>query len=365
MPAVVTPYVWNARHAQGKVVISGHVPNDQIREDLFGAARKKFSNMAIVDRTEVAGGAPDGWAKVVALVLEQIALLEDATAELRGVQLNVVGRAPDEATASGIRKMLRIVPAAFKVTDDITYPEPESAPVAEAPPPEPEAPASQDVQIETPAGGIELRWGTAEDDGAGSRTRQEEDDRSRQAEVGRDSKKRCPDAAERRRRQAGAPRGAPERRRRISVAAMPRRNEAARIKAEEEAARRKTEEERKQRSGSNSSCAGAHTARSTIAAARLRRSSAWPRSRPRSSAASRRTSARSRWRKPSGTAASCSAPASADLDKKSRRHWTSWRRFRRPAQAQDRNFRSHGFRRRRRLTTRRSPSGARRRSSHI
>jgi hypothetical protein len=122
-PAVVSPFLWSAKLAQDKLLLSGHVPSDRAREELFGVARKKFGNVAIIDRMEVAGGAPDGWAKAAALALDQLALLEDAAADLRGVQFTISGRAPDQATAEGIRKSLRgQLPAAFELTETIEVP---------------------------------------------------------------------------------------------------------------------------------------------------------------------------------------------------------------------------------------------------
>lgn len=239
-PAVASPFLWSAKLASDNLVVAGHVPGEEQREQIFSSLRSKFGNRTIVDQTEVAGGAPDGWSKAVGIVVDQFASLEDATAEFRGVELAISGKAADAATAEAIRKALRGLPAAYKVDDAITFPEPQPAPSAEASPPPAETPAvaateppGTGIQVETPAGGIELKWGSPEQ-GATRQKSEEADRNAKWSELEKRWEERNTAAGKRRSDEDAARRQSEE-------------NEAQRIKAEEEAARRKAEEDAKAR----------------------------------------------------------------------------------------------------------------------
>jgi outer membrane protein OmpA-like peptidoglycan-associated protein/osmotically-inducible protein OsmY len=161
-PAVANPFVFMARQSQNKLTLSGHVPSDKVREDVFASARKQFGKTAIVDRLEVAGGAPDGWSKAVSVALAQLALITEGTVDTKGAALKISGTAPDKATAEAISSALRgEVPATIAVSEDIRYPEP----VAAAEPPAPEPPVVEPQLPATSPGGVQLdlRFGKAEE----------------------------------------------------------------------------------------------------------------------------------------------------------------------------------------------------------
>ncbi|MGQ0671430.1 MAG: OmpA family protein [Hyphomicrobium sp.] len=139
MPAVASPFGWSAKRVHDKLVIAGHVSDEEARENLFALAKSKFGSIAIVDRMEVAGGAPDGWAKAASVALEQLARLAEGSAETSGPAFKIAGEAADEATALAIRKSLGgQIPATFQVSDAIKFPEPPppaEEPAAVEPPP--------------------------------------------------------------------------------------------------------------------------------------------------------------------------------------------------------------------------------------
>lgn len=205
MPAVANPFVFSARQAQNKLTLSGYVPSDAVREEIFAASRKQFGKTAIVDRLEVAGGAPDGWNKAVFVALAQLSQLTDGLAETRGAALSISGMAADQAGAEAIRRALRAeIPATIKVSDDIRYPEPVA--VAEPPPPEPPSAESAQPPAAGPGGvHLDLRFGQGE--APADPAKAEEEARRKAAEA----------------------------------------EEAARRQAAEEEARRKAEEEERQR----------------------------------------------------------------------------------------------------------------------
>ena len=128
-PPQVKVFAWSAKFAANQLLLSGHVPSERAREELFMLAKKRFGKVAIVDRMETAAGAPDGWPKAAAAALDQLAYLDDGVVSTRANQLSVSGMARDEGTADTVRKGLKSqVPATFKTSDKIQYREVSMAP---------------------------------------------------------------------------------------------------------------------------------------------------------------------------------------------------------------------------------------------
>lgn len=122
-PPVANPFVWSAKSTAAQLVMGGYVPSEKVREQLFAQAKALFPKSALVDRTEVADGAADGWSKAAQTALTQLASLKAGAASIKARDMVFAGEAADEATAAAVRKALRLdVPRNFKLTDDIRYP---------------------------------------------------------------------------------------------------------------------------------------------------------------------------------------------------------------------------------------------------
>jgi outer membrane protein OmpA-like peptidoglycan-associated protein len=107
------------------------VASESARTDLLAAARAAAS-ADVVDRMEVAGGAPGGSAEAAAALIKQIVRLQSGSAEMKDAVLAVGGVAADDAQAQAVREGLRSsLPAAFKLTDQIRVREPKVEPKAE------------------------------------------------------------------------------------------------------------------------------------------------------------------------------------------------------------------------------------------
>ncbi len=116
-PPVANPFVWGAKSAGNQLVMSGFVPTEKMREQLFNEAKGLFPKLALVDRTDVADGAPDGWANAAQAALAQLAQLKLGTADIKNRDMIFTGEAADEATAQAVEKALRLaVPQSFKLT---------------------------------------------------------------------------------------------------------------------------------------------------------------------------------------------------------------------------------------------------------
>jgi OmpA-OmpF porin, OOP family len=125
---VAKPYTWGAKYAANQVQLSGHVPTERARDDVFAAAKKAFPKAAIVDKMETASGEPKDWSAAVIASLTHLATFDEGSADIRDTQLSLLGLAKDQATADDARRTIKTL-AAFKVTDQIKIREP-LAPIA-------------------------------------------------------------------------------------------------------------------------------------------------------------------------------------------------------------------------------------------
>jgi outer membrane protein OmpA-like peptidoglycan-associated protein len=131
---VASPFTWSAQFADGRLVLAGHVP-EAVRAELLAAARTAFAGKSILDRTQPAEGAPQGWANAAAAGLRQLARLENGSLEMKDAGLVVSGLAADASTAETVKGALRgAMPATIALADHIKVREP-------PPPPTPPAPA--------------------------------------------------------------------------------------------------------------------------------------------------------------------------------------------------------------------------------
>lgn len=119
-PPVVKPYTWSAKSGGNQVLLSGYVPSERARDEIFAAAKKAFPRAAVVDRLQIAAGEPKDWLQSVLASLGRLGRLEEGTIDMRDTQLQVTGVAADEAAADDVRKALRSdLPGSFKSSEAI------------------------------------------------------------------------------------------------------------------------------------------------------------------------------------------------------------------------------------------------------
>lgn len=124
----VNPFTWAAKYAGNQLVMSGYVPDDKSRDDLFAHAKSTFPKIALVDRLEIASGAPEAWLVTAKAGLDQLYQLKDGTAEMRGKEILLSGNAEDEDTAQAVRLAIKAGAApGYKVSDAIKAPKPQIA----------------------------------------------------------------------------------------------------------------------------------------------------------------------------------------------------------------------------------------------
>ena len=149
---VVSPFTWSAEFANGRLVLSGYVPNDAIRSELIAAAKTTLPRVAVVDRMQPGDGAPQGWSAIAVASMRELGRLEGGAAESKDSQFTVSGAALDAATAEAVRSTLRAaLPTAIKFNDQIKVKEAPPPPPPVLPPPVEPTEKQRDTGIASPA----------------------------------------------------------------------------------------------------------------------------------------------------------------------------------------------------------------------
>jgi outer membrane protein OmpA-like peptidoglycan-associated protein len=121
-PPKVSPYTWSARREADKLTLTGHVPNAQQRQRIFTAAKQAYPRAAIIDRMEIADGAPATYAAATQLALTELARLVDGHADLKDAQLSVVGMAETDEVANAVKSSLSgKLPSGMRLSETIRF----------------------------------------------------------------------------------------------------------------------------------------------------------------------------------------------------------------------------------------------------
>ncbi|MFN3869615.1 MAG: BON domain-containing protein, partial [Hyphomicrobiaceae bacterium] len=123
-PPVASPYNWSVKRTANQIVLSGHVPDEGVREQIFSFAKTSFPRLAIVDRLETAQGAPQGFTMLARVAIEQLVPLSNGEVKLTDKRVSLVGEAPDQATATAVVTGFRAAAKGFDASDTVTFPKP-------------------------------------------------------------------------------------------------------------------------------------------------------------------------------------------------------------------------------------------------
>ncbi|MEZ5910402.1 MAG: OmpA family protein [Hyphomicrobiaceae bacterium] len=130
-PPVMSPYLWGAQFAGGRLTLSGHVPSEAVRERLYAAVKRHFPKAGLLDRMELAAGEPDSWIAGIEVILREMARLESGTAKLEDATLSLRGVAIREDTAKSVMQSVhRGLPPIFRSSEQVTFREPTLKPVS-------------------------------------------------------------------------------------------------------------------------------------------------------------------------------------------------------------------------------------------
>ncbi len=118
---VERPYAWRAARRDGILVLSGAAPSERAKAALLEKARALFPDGDVIDEMRVAGGAPGGaWRRMAIDGLEQIARLDRGEARLTDARLVVLGSGSRAAVEAVRRHYDGLAPAPFSARADVT-----------------------------------------------------------------------------------------------------------------------------------------------------------------------------------------------------------------------------------------------------
>lgn len=104
----VDRYAWSATSRDGRLVLGGFAPSEDVRRDLIAAARREFGKAQVVDEMRLARGAPDrsAWMSGAEFGLKQLAQLKRGVARLEELDISLAGEAPTPPVYKSVRTAL-------------------------------------------------------------------------------------------------------------------------------------------------------------------------------------------------------------------------------------------------------------------
>ncbi|MEM6665528.1 MAG: OmpA family protein [Pseudomonadota bacterium] len=86
---VVSPYTWNAERTADTILLTGFVPDDEVRAAILTAAQASADGRTVVDQMQIAGGAPDGFADTGIAALQRLGQRVSGRASLTDADLSI------------------------------------------------------------------------------------------------------------------------------------------------------------------------------------------------------------------------------------------------------------------------------------
>jgi OmpA-OmpF porin, OOP family len=112
----IKPYTWEASSNGHQVTLSGFAPSPDIRAAIAASAAQLFPGRTIVNRIEIARGAPNGdFARAATGVLTELAKLSDGQAAMTDAQLRITGQGPAGSNAAVSASARASLPTPFSV----------------------------------------------------------------------------------------------------------------------------------------------------------------------------------------------------------------------------------------------------------
>ncbi|KRR30341.1 OmpA family protein [Bradyrhizobium retamae] len=109
------PFVWSAERDVVRVTLSGSSPLPASKGRLMEAARASLGGVEVVDRTNLARGAPPRFDNAALLLLDQIGKLKDGKITLSDTTVSLSGMARELGGREAIAAALKNLPEGFSV----------------------------------------------------------------------------------------------------------------------------------------------------------------------------------------------------------------------------------------------------------
>lgn len=123
--AAISPYVTQAEYDGKKLLLTGHVPDEDGRASVVEEANSLFANANIIDKLHVGAGHSEGWRAALSRGMQNLAQLNNGMTRVDDLSLVVRGRAIDIARKTAIDSAV-VAPLSgnFSASADITAPKP-------------------------------------------------------------------------------------------------------------------------------------------------------------------------------------------------------------------------------------------------
>ena len=119
-PMVVAPYRFSARREGGRLVLRGHVPSSEARDQIKAVIRERFFHEQITDETRLADGAPPAFVAGATSAIEALSQLATGEAAVEGPTLKVSGEALyAQAAAAMPSRIAAAAPAGWRATAEV------------------------------------------------------------------------------------------------------------------------------------------------------------------------------------------------------------------------------------------------------
>ncbi|GLH78974.1 hypothetical protein SSBR45G_38830 [Bradyrhizobium sp. SSBR45G] len=102
----VSPYAFGLQKQEGRVQLSGYVPDEAARRDVLGAATSSFATETVEDGLKVADGAPKDLVKSLTATFPALARLWSAKLSAKDAAITIEGEAIYDKSAEQVRKAL-------------------------------------------------------------------------------------------------------------------------------------------------------------------------------------------------------------------------------------------------------------------
>ena len=113
---LASPFALNATKSDGKVVLTGNVPNDDVRAEIVASAKAAAPNATIDDQMTLARGVGEGFADWAKFSIGELTGLETGTASLSDADISVEGVSSSfDAYDATVANLAGTVPADGKV----------------------------------------------------------------------------------------------------------------------------------------------------------------------------------------------------------------------------------------------------------
>ncbi len=122
IPPVQDPFVWKAEKEEGRITLTGFVPNNKTKLRIRKMVQRKFPKLDVDDQTRLGSGEPSGWENMLRVALNELASLKRGEAKISNKKVYFKGLAPTKQIAEQVKERLStILPGGFSAVEDLDW----------------------------------------------------------------------------------------------------------------------------------------------------------------------------------------------------------------------------------------------------